>query len=371
LSKNTEYSREREARIRKLTKWLGKNDFDAGVFVREERELLNCNYVYFGGASLSNEYSAIVIDASGQCIAVVHEYAIQRVRESGDYSKVYEIRQSIRELVAALRRIMKAGNRRLALDLGVSVSILDLLKQSGIKLRENSLKEFVFRERSIKSVYEISEMEAAIKIAKRAFERTIESLRVGLSIEEITTALDKAMLDEGARPSFETDIRIRHNLHEAEACKLSRGDLVLFDFGARLPSMYLSDVGRTIPFGISGGKAVNFLNQVCSIKREGLAKIVSGKSGVQVREEIDRIIKEHGFESTHRPGHQIGLNVHEPYGPHSNFGEENSLKLKAANVVTWEPGIGLEPNQSKNRFGIAHMEDIVIVGNYCRVLGDF
>ena len=134
--------------------------------------------------------------------------------------------------------------------------------------------------------------------------------------------------------------------------------------------MYLSDVGRTIPFGASE-KTADFLKQVCLIKHEGLRKIASGKSGAQIREEVDQVIKEHGFESTHRPGHQIGLNVHEPYGPHLNFGEENSSRLKAGNVVTWEPGIGIDPKLPKNRFGMAHMEDMVLVGNYSRMLGDF
>jgi Xaa-Pro aminopeptidase len=360
-------------RARRLAKWLRKNKFDAGVFLREEIELLNCDYLYFGGAKLSSEYGAIIIDSSGGCTAVAHEYSFERVRGSGEYSRVFEIRQSVKELVAAIRNINHSFPK-LAVDLGsISASTLYLLEKNGIKVGETSLREFVFNERSIKSEYEISEMESAIGVARRAFEKTIETLRSGISIDEIARTLNKTMLDEGALgPSFETDIRIRHKLHEAEVGRLSRGDLVLFDFGARLPSMYLSDVGRTIPFGVLDVKTSDFLEKVCSIKKEGLRRIVSGKSGEQVREDIDQIIKEHGFESTHRPGHQIGLNVHEPYGPHLNFGEENSsLKLKTGNVVTWEPGIGLDSKQPRNRFGMAHMEDMILVGSSPRALGDF
>jgi Xaa-Pro aminopeptidase len=188
--------------------------------------------------------------------------------------------------------------------------------------------------------------------------------------------LNKSILDEGGTgTSFETDIMLRRNLEESEVDSgLSRGDLVLFDFGAKLPSTYLSDVRRTIPFSTgSNEKLRNFMNDVYSINREGLRKTSSGKTGNQVREDIDSIIKEHGYVSAHRPGHQIGLNVHEPFGPELAYGEENSIQLKPGNVVTWEPGIGLSKNDKRmyrNRFGMAHLEDMVLVGTPSKVLGD-
>ena len=60
-----------------------------------------------------------------------------------------------------------------------------------------------------------------------------------------------------------------------------------------------------------------------------------------------------------------------PMGPHLNYGRENSGILKEGNVVTWEPGIGMKKTKAhKNRFGMAHMEDMVLVSSNSRALGD-
>jgi Xaa-Pro aminopeptidase len=138
--------------------------------------------------------------------------------------------------------------------------------------------------------------------------------------------------------------------------------------------MYPSDIGRTVPFGARSETVLDFLSNAVSIKKAGLRKINAGMSGNSVREEIDSVIQEHGYVSTHRPGHQIGLNVHEPYGPHLAYGKENASKLRKGNLVTWEPGIGFpsEEQQPKNRFGMAHMEDMVQVADRdSRMLGNF
>ena len=103
--------------------------------------------------------------------------------------------------------------------------------------------------------------------------------------------------------------------------------MILFDFGVKLPSGFLSDVGRTMPFW-SRKKVEDFLDDVYLIKASGLKLIRSHRTGNKVREDVDQIIRKFGYESTHRPGHQIGLNVHEPYGQHLDMGEENTSQLQ-------------------------------------------
>ena len=377
------FEKELRSRERKLRNWLAQNGYDAAVFLKEEIEAVSGDYLYYGGGMTSGEYAAIIIDSAGAKTAIVHEYSFERVKSSGAFSKVYEIRQSIAELFSVLQRSVitpEYGNRVAVDSSTISASSVSYLKQRNLNAGD-LLKEFVFSQRSIKSEYELKEMESAIAIAKRAFEKTLGGLRQGITIEEITKKLHESMIEEGASSSsFEIDIRLRRGLDESEndqISKLERGDLVLFDFGARLSSGYLSDVGRTIPFGVGRrAKTRDFMERVIEIKRDGLKQIRAGYTGSEVRRRIDRVIAEHGLESTHRPGHQIGLNVHEPYGPHLNFGSENERKLRKGNVVTWEPGIGLPGSGikglAKNRFGMAHMEDMVFVGSSGpKVLGSF
>lgn len=252
---------------------------------------------------------------------------------------------------------------------------MELVKAKKIRVSESkNLREFVFSQRAVKSDFEVHEMETAIGICKRALGRTVEGFSEGMTAEGMSRTLDKNMLDEGGTgPSFDTTVWFRRNLEESAVRKLARGDLVLFDFGTKLPSMYLSDVGRTIPFATGDQKTRDFLERCLFYQTSG-TKIASGKSGNEVRSDIDQIIREHGCDSTHRPGHQIGLNVHESFGPALAYGEENSGELCKGNIVTWEPGLGLPKYRTRlgeNRYGMIHMEDMVLVGNPSRMLGNF
>jgi Xaa-Pro aminopeptidase len=367
------YKTELDARFRRLTGWLETNDLQYAVILKEEIEVQNGNYLYYGGPFASGEYGAIVVDRSGEISAIAHEYAFERVKNSGIFAKTFEIRQSIEELVSALRKML--GDKSVAIDGSATQNAIDLIKGSGIQVSGKNLREYIYSQRAVKSDFEIREMEEAIDISKRALHSTIQSFAVGMTTQEIALTLDKNMLEKGALgPSFDTTVMFRRNLDEREPKKLAKGDLVLFDFGVKVSSIYLADVGRTIPFKAGDTKTRDFLEDVYSIKRAGLKKITSGSTGNEVRSEIDEILREHGYESTHRPGHQIGLNVHEPFGPALAYGEENSAPLQPGNVVTWEPGMGLAKNRDKlykNRYGMIHMEDMVLVGAPSRALGNF
>ena len=365
------------AREKQLRRWLSRNELDVALFFKEEIELVNGNYIYYGGGRASAEYAAIAISRSGGKTAIVHEYSFERVKHSGEYDHVYEIRQSIEELMHSVKENVWSKNsaRKIAVDYSaLSAWTLDLMRGTGMKPVENDLRDFVYLQRSIKSGYELEQLSRAIQVAARAFERTLNGLKEGQSTDEIAGTLTGFMIDEGSvGPSFEPDVRLRRNLTENEEGKLRSGDLVLFDFGARLGNMYPSDIGRTVPFGARNEKAMELLRDAVSIKKAGLREIRSGASGNSVRERIDAIIQEHGYISVHRPGHQTGINVHEPYGPHLAYGKENAGKLRTDNVVTWEPGIGLASEaEPKNRFGMAHMEDMVHVkGGDSQMLGNF
>ncbi len=264
---------ELDSRFRRLVEWLNENGLDYAVILKEEIEVQSGNYLYYGGALMSGEYGAIVVDSSGERSAIVHEYSFERVRNSWLYSGVFEIRQSIEELIATLRKLVKDSNT--AIDSSATQNATNLLRSSGINMSDKNLREFVFSQRATKSEFEVHEMETAIGIAKRALDRTVHSFKSGITTEDISRSLNKNILDEGGiGTSFETDVRIIRGLSEAQTRKLAKGDLVLFDFGAKLSSMYLSDVGRTIPFlPDRDHKIRDFMNDVYSIKRAGFKKI--------------------------------------------------------------------------------------------------
>ena len=365
------FSSERKRRIKRLQSWLASQDLDAAVFLKEDMELNNYNYVYYGGNLASEEYCAVVVDTSGNSRAVVQEHAFEKVESSGEFLKVVGTRQSTDQLISNVRALTQSYRKgRVRVDSASLTAIASKkMERIGI-MRDDALTEFVYAERSLKSAYEISQIETAVRIGANALQSTIDSLKAGIKVTEIAVELKKSMLDEGAvSESFTTDVRIRRGVSEKEANTLERGSLVLFDFGARLESQYLSDMGRTVPYG-ANGQLRDFMNEVYEIKKLGLRKIRAGRTGNEVRREIDELIGEYGYASVHRPGHQIGLNVHEPYEPNLAYGEENNTALREGNIVTWEPGIGLRnPKLAPVRFGLAHMEDMVLVSGDSKMIG--
>jgi Xaa-Pro aminopeptidase len=366
------FSSERRRRIERLRDWLSGRELDAAVFLKEDIELNNYNYVYYGGNLASEEYSALIVDASGNTSAVVQEHAFERVKSSHEFLKVVGTRQSTDQLISNLNALTKSY-RHGAVHVdsaSLTTHALKKIERIGI-IRDDALTEFAYAERSRKSAYEIGQIEKAVRIGAKALRRTIDSLKVGSKVEGIAVALKKEMLDGGAvSESFSTDVKIRRGVTEKEAHRLERGSLLLFDFGARLESQYVSDMGTTIPYG-ANHQLRDFMNEVYEIKKTGLRKIRAGRTGNEVRKEIDELIQEYDYASVHRPGHQIGLNVHEPYEPNLAYGEENNKPLHQGNVVTWEPGIGLrKPKLATVRFGLAHMEDMVLVRGDSKMIGN-
>ena len=131
---------------------------------------------------------------------IVHEYSYERVKHSGEYENVYEIRQSIEELMHSLKENVWNKNRarKIAVDYStLSVWTLDLMKKTGMKPIENDLRDFVYLQRSIKSEYELEQIVRAIQVAARAFERTLNALKEGQSTDEIASILSGFMIEEG------------------------------------------------------------------------------------------------------------------------------------------------------------------------------
>ena len=213
-------------------KWIS-----AAIFLKEEIELVNFDFVYYGGALTSGEYAAIIIDSEQNSYAIVHEYSFERVNKSGLYEGVVDIRQSPDELLQHLKTLLDSkisgGKRKnVAFDFGtISADILNLLRKNQIQIQDNSLKQFVYSQRSVKSRYEILEIERAMAAAKKSLAKTIDSLKEGQKLTEIAKILAKYIVDEDAQPAFEIDIRLRRDLKEKEWDRLERGDLSCLTLG--------------------------------------------------------------------------------------------------------------------------------------------
>lgn len=133
---------------------------------------------------------------------------------------------------------------------------------------------------------------------------------------------------------------------------LERGDVVLIDAGCKVRG-YTSDVTRTVAFGTPKDEVRRVYDVVDRAQRAGIEALRAGATGEAVDRAARHVIEEagHGAFFTHRLGHGLGMDGHEP--PYLVRG--NTTPLVAGNTVTVEPGIYLP-----GKFGVRIEDDFAV-----------
>ena len=202
-------------------------------------------------------------------------------------------------------------------------------------------KNYIEKERMIKSSSEIENIEKATEIAQTAFKQL--DIRNGASKESFDT-----ILVSGSNTS------LPHAVPEHKQLETP----ILIDWGAKYNG-YCSDNTRTIVYKEKE-------HEIFDIVKESHDKAIKAiKPGLKCCE-IDKvsrdIIKEYGYEDKfiHSTGHSLGLDIHETPG----FSFKDETIIEKGMVITVEPGIYLEAE-----FGV-RLEDTVAIENKGRIIGD-
>jgi Xaa-Pro dipeptidase len=134
--------------------------------------------------------------------------------------------------------------------------------------------------------------------------------------------------------------------------KLQRGDLVVIDWGAAVDG-YISDLTRTLAIGPADPELVKVHGIVLDANRAGCAAVRPGVPAAEVDRAARAVIDAAGYGEffTHRTGHGIGMEAHEP--PYIRG--DNQEPLIPGMTFTVEPGIYLP-----GRGGV-RIEDNVVV----------
>jgi len=210
--------------------------------------------------------------------------------------------------------------------------------------------------RAVKDEGELARVRAAARVADDALRATVEAGLAGRTERAVARALEDAMRDRDAEPSFPTIVAAGPHgaLPHAEPrdVEIPAGTLVVVDFGARLDG-YCSDCTRTLATGAIDGEGREVYELVLRAQRAALQAVRPGPAG----KEVDAVAREvidaagHGDEFGHGLGHGVGLEVHE--GP--TLSKKGDQHLAAGNVVTVEPGVYLP-----GRLGV-RIEDLAVV----------
>lgn len=223
-----------------------------------------------------------------------------------------------------------------------------------------SSKNYVDKQRMIKTPSEISNIEKATEIAQNAFV-SLDILNRNDCENTVAFDLVKAMIENGAsKESFDTIVTSGANSSLPHAVPQNKqlGRPILIDWGA-IYNGYCSDNTRTMVYS-------EFQHEIWDIVAEAHDKAIKSiKPGIKCCE-VDKvardIIEEYGYgdKFIHSTGHSLGLDIHETPG----FSIRDETIIEKGMVITVEPGIYLE-----GEFGV-RLEDTVSIDKRANVIGN-
>ena len=221
--------------------------------------------------------------------------------------------------------------------------------------------------RAVKDADELAFVRTAARLGDEALREVLQQGLAGRTERAVARALEDAMRNRDAEPSFPTIVAAGPHgaLPHAEPrdVEIPAGALVVVDWGARYQG-YCSDCTRTVATGELADEAGQVYELVRSAQRKGLEAIRARAAARDVDAAARAPIADagHGERFGHGLGHGVGLEVHEA----PRLSRKSDEKLEIGDVVTVEPGVYLP-----GRFGV-RVEDLVsVTDDGCRNLSGF
>ncbi len=176
--------------------------------------------------------------------------------------------------------------------------------------------------RAVKDANELCVMREAGEMTDRVFAAVLKRLRLGMTEYDIAREVDHQMIICGATgASFHTGITVtgddiprRDTQHRNGDTALQPGAVIAFDFGL-IWKGYVSDFGRTVFCGEPDEEFKRYHDVVMRAQAEAIEAMESGQITAAGLNRVARSVIEGdglGQYFTHRLGHGIGIDVHEP-----------------------------------------------------------
>ena len=303
--------------------------------------------VYFTGVQWrrSERLTAALIPAEGQAVLITPAFEEPSVRESLKIPadvRVWNEHESPFALLADWLKTHGAGKGPVGVEETTRFFAFEGLRTLGVETRGDS--GVVRTCRIIKSPAEIALMQAAADITVAAYRETGPQIARGMTPADIGRIMSAAMAKRGATPEFSLVL-----LGEASAYphgsgkpqEVRPGEVVLMDCGCSYEG-YQSDISRTMVMG----EANKQQRSVWDLVRRGqqiafeTAKVgtPAGAADDAVRAAYVKAGYGPGYKlpgTSHRTGHGIGLDVHEPI----NLVHGETTSLAPGMCFSDEPGI--------------------------------
>lgn len=224
--------------------------------------------------------------------------------------------------------------------------------------RYERLAPVLHRLRSVKSKFEIAQLQQACDITDKGFRRVLKFVKPGVTEYEIEAEYIHEFIRHGSRGfAYEpiiasgADSCVLHYIDNSKACK--DGDVLLLDVGAEYGN-YNADLTRTIPVnGKFTKRQKDVYNAVLRVMKEAFKMLRPGTLYYEYHREVQKIVeseliglklidkKDIKNQDKNKPlfskyfmhgtGHQLGLDVHDVGSMYH--------KMQVGQVWTVEPGI--------------------------------
>ncbi len=221
--------------------------------------------------------------------------------------------------------------------------------------RTSSLSAQIDNMRLIKSKEEIKLMKNAGEIIDKAVTKAFEQASIGVTENELMQVVQNEIARQGASQTFaavqfDEKTALPHARSGTE--ELLEGEMVLMDCGCSIAG-YNTDMTRVGVVGEPTDEQKKVYSIVLHALETATEKIKPGMACGAADGIARRLIQEEGYGDyfTHRLGHGIGLEVHEP--PYLVRGNSQSLEPGMTHSI--EPGIYME-----GKFGV-RIEDLVVI----------
>jgi Xaa-Pro dipeptidase len=245
---------------------------------------------------------------------------------------------------------------------------LHILQAAAPTTRFLSAEESLAQLRMFKDPGEIACMRQAVIIAQQALVSTLPFIRHGITERELAAELTLQLLRQGsdAEMPFTPIVAAGPNSANPHASptdrQLAPGDLLVIDWGAGYQG-YISDLTRTFAIGKVEPELERIVALVEAANAAGRAAAKPGQTAGAVDQAAREVIEKGGYGKyfTHRTGHGIGMEGHEP--PYIRG--DNEQLLQPGMTFTVEPGIYLT-----GRNGSRIEDDILITEDGSQSLSD-
>jgi Xaa-Pro dipeptidase len=315
---------------------------------------------YFTGVQWwrSERLTAVILPREGEVAIVTPAFEEPSVRESlkvpGEVRVWNEDEDPLRLVAGFLRDRRLTGP--VAVEETVRFFAVDGLRRAMPRVEVRNGASIVRPLRMVKSPHELRLMQVAADITQAAYRHTYPQIRAGMTPAEIGAIMNGATLALGGNPEFALVL-----LGEASAYphgsgqpqQVREGEVVLMDCGCTVEG-YQSDISRTFVFGDATAEQRRVWGHMRSGQDVAFAAAQLGRTAGSVDDAVRRHYERLGYGPgyrlpglSHRTGHGIGLEGHEPV----NLVRGEATRLAPGMCFSNEPGLYLP-----GKFGI-RLED--------------